>query len=188
MSTEDFNYDLPERLIAQTPLKDRSSSKLLVMDRDTGEIEHKHFTDIIDYLVPGDVLVINDTKVIPARLIGEKEETKAVIELLLLKELGSDEWECLSRPFKRLHVGTKISFGNGLLEAIVTEKKSEGIVRVKFIYQGIFLEILDKFHYHHIFMKNWRIKIAIKPCMQKILAVLQLLLPDFTSRMNCLKK
>ncbi len=144
MSTEDFNYDLPERLIAQTPLKDRSSSKLLVMDRDTGEIEHKHFTDIIDYLVPGDVLVINDTKVIPARLIGEKEETKAVIELLLLKELGSDEWECLSRPFKRLHVGTKISFGNGLLEAIVTEKKSEGIVHVKFIYQGIFLEILDK--------------------------------------------
>lgn len=144
MSTEDFNYDLPERLIAQTPLKDRSSSKLLVMDRNTGEIEHKHFTDIIDYLVPGDVLVINDTKVIPARLIGEKEETKAVIELLLLKELGSDEWECLSRPFKRLHVGTKISFGNGLLEAIVTEKKSEGIVHVKFIYQGIFLEILDK--------------------------------------------
>ena len=144
MSTEDFNYDLPERLIAQTPLKNRSASKLLVMDRDTGEIEHKHFTDIIDYLVPGDVLVINDTKVIPARLIGEKEETKAVIELLLLKELGSDEWECLSRPFKRLHVGTKISFGNGLLKAVVTEKKSEGIVHVKFIYQGIFLEILDK--------------------------------------------
>ena len=144
MSTEDFNYDLPERLIAQTPLKNRSASKLLVMDRDTGEIEHKHFTDIIDYLVPGDVLVINDTKVIPARLIGEKEETKAVIELLIIKELGSDEWECLSRPFKRLHVGTKISFANGLLEAIVTEKKSEGIVRVKFIYQGIFLEILDK--------------------------------------------
>ena len=84
MSAEDFNYDLPVELIAQTPLKDRSASKLLVMDRDTGEIEHKHFTDIIDYLIPGDVLVINDTKVIPARLIGEKEETKAVIELLLL--------------------------------------------------------------------------------------------------------
>ena len=144
MSTEDFNYDLPEELIAQTPLKDRSSSRLLVMDRDTGEIEHKHFTDIVDYLVPGDVLVINDTKVIPARLIGEKEETKAVIELLLLKELGDDEWECLSRPFKRLHVGTKIFFGNGLLEAAVTEKMSEGIVHVKFNYQGIFLEILDK--------------------------------------------
>lgn len=144
MSTEDFNYDLPEELIAQTPLKNREESRLLVMDRDTGEIEHKHFTDILEYLVPGDVLVINDTKVIPARLIGEKEETHAVIELLLLKELGQDEWECLSRPFKRLHVGTKISFGDGLLEATVIEKKEEGIVHVKFTYQGIFLEILDK--------------------------------------------
>ena len=144
MSTEDFNYDLPEELIAQTPLKNREESRLLVMDRDTGEIEHKHFTDILEYLVPGDVLVINNTKVIPARLIGEKEETHAVIELLLLKELGQDEWECLSRPFKRLHVGTKISFGDGLLEATVIEKKEEGIVRVKFTYQGIFLEILDK--------------------------------------------
>lgn len=144
MSTEDFNYDLPEELIAQTPLKNREESRLLVMDRDTGETEHKHFTDILEYLVPGDVLVINDTKVIPARLIGEKEETHAVIELLLLKELGQDEWECLSRPFKRLHVGTKISFGDGLLEATVIEKKEEGIVRVKFTYQGIFLEILDK--------------------------------------------
>ena len=144
MSTEDFNYDLPEELIAQTPLKNREESRLLVMDRDTGEIEHKHFTDILEYLVPGDVLVINDTKVIPARLIGEKEETHAVIELLLLKELGQDEWECLSRPFKRLHVGTKISFGDGLLEATVIEKKEEGIVHVKFTYQRIFLEILDK--------------------------------------------
>ena len=144
MSTEDFNYDLPEELIAQTPLKNRSDSRLLVMDRDTGELEHKHFTDIIDYLNPGDVLVINDTKVIPARLIGEKSETHAVIELLLLKELGGDNWECLSRPFKRLHVGTKVSFGNGLLEATVTQKKTEGIVHVKFQYQGIFLEILDK--------------------------------------------
>ena len=144
MTTEEFNYDLPEELIAQTPLKDRSSSRLLVMDRDTGALEHKHFTDILDYLYPGDVLVINDTKVIPARLIGEKEQTKAVIELLLLKELGADEWECLSRPFKRLHVGTKITFGDGLLTAVVTEKKEEGIVHVQFLYQGIFLEILDK--------------------------------------------
>ena len=144
MTTEEFNYDLPEELIAQTPLKDRSSSRLLVMDRDTGALEHKRFTDILEYLYPGDVLVINDTKVIPARLIGEKEATKAVIELLLLKELGSDEWECLSRPFKRLHVGTKVTFGNGLLTAVVTEKKEEGIVHVKFLYQGIFLEILDK--------------------------------------------
>ncbi len=143
MTTEDFNYELPENLIAQTPLKDRSSSRLLVMDKDTGALEHKSFKDLIDYLVPGDVLVVNDTKVIPARLIGEKIDTKATIELLLLKDLGKDTWECLSRPFKRLHVGTKLNFG-GLLDAEVLEKKEEGIVHVKFFYQGIFLEILDK--------------------------------------------
>lgn len=144
MSTEEFDYELPNELIAQTPLKNRSSSRLLVMDRDTGAIEHKHFSDILDYLHSGDVLVINDTKVIPARLIGEKQDTHAVIELLLLKELESDEWECLSRPFKRLHVGTKISFGNDLLVAEVIEKKEEGMVKVKFHYEGIFLELLDK--------------------------------------------
>lgn len=144
MSTEDFNYELPERLIAQTPLKDRSSSRLLVMDRDSGELEHKYFTDIVDYFIPGDVLVLNNTKVLPARLIGVKEETQATIELLLLKELGEDRWECLSRPFKRLHIGTKVSFGDGVLVAEVIEKKSEGIVIVKFYYEGIFLEILDQ--------------------------------------------
>ena len=143
MSTEDFDYYLPEELIAQTPLKTRSDSRLLVMDCDTGALEHRHFKDITNYLTAGDVLVINDTKVIPARLIGEKEETKAVIELLLLKELGNDEWECLSRPAKRLHEKTVISFGNGKLKATVLEKKEEGIVRVKFTYKGIFLEILD---------------------------------------------
>ncbi len=144
MSTEDFNYELPEHLIAQTPLKDRSSSRLLVMDRDSGALEHKCFTDIIDYLHQKDVLVLNDTKVLPARLIGVKEETQATIELLLLKELENDIWECLTRPFKRLHVGTKISFGNGLLVAEVIEKKIEGIVNIKFYYKGIFLEILEQ--------------------------------------------
>ncbi len=144
MSTEDFNYDLPEELIAQTPLKTRSSSKLLVMDRDTGELEHRYFEDITEYLHKGDVLVLNETKVIPARLIGTKEETQATIELLLLKELGDDTWECLSRPFKRLHVGTNITFGNGLLVATVTKKKESGMVEVKFSYKGIFLEILDQ--------------------------------------------
>lgn len=144
MSTEEFNYDLPEELIAQTPLKDRCASKLLLMNRETGKLEHSHFYDIGDYLKSGDVLVINNTKVIPARLIGTKEETNATIELLLLKELGDDTWECLSRPFKRLHVGTKVSFGNGLLIAEVIEKKEEGMVLVKFSYEGIFLEILDK--------------------------------------------
>lgn len=144
MKTSDFDYNLPEHLIAQTPLKDRSSSRLLVMDRFTGEIEHKEFISILDYLNKGDVLVINDTKVIPARLIGSKMETNATIELLLLKEIEKDTWECLSRPFKRLHVGTKIEFGNSLLIAEVKELKTEGMVIVKFSYKGIFLEILDQ--------------------------------------------
>jgi S-adenosylmethionine:tRNA ribosyltransferase-isomerase len=121
MKTSDFDYNLPEELIAQTPLKDRASSKLLVMDRFTGELEHKEFRDIKDYLHKGDVLVINDTKVIPARLIGSKEDTKAVIEILLLKELGDDNWECLARPGKRLKEGTIVSFGDGMLKAEVTK-------------------------------------------------------------------
>lgn len=143
MSTEEFNYELPEELIAQTPLKDRSASRLLVLDKETGQMEHKHFTDLLAYLHSGDVLVINNTKVIPARLIGEKEETKAVIELLLLKDLGENLWECLSRPFKRLHIGTKIIFGDSLIAEVV-EKLDEGLIRVKMIYEGIFLEILDR--------------------------------------------
>lgn len=144
MKTSDYDYNLPEHLIAQTPLINRSDSRLLVMNRDTGAILHKQFTDIIEFLNKGDVLVLNDTKVIPARLVGTKIETKATIELLLLKELGFDTWECLSRPFKRLHIGTKIEFGNSLLVAEVKEKKSEGMVIVKFFYKGIFLNILDK--------------------------------------------
>jgi S-adenosylmethionine:tRNA ribosyltransferase-isomerase len=144
MRTEDFDYNLPEELIAQTPLKDRSSSKLLVMDRFTGELEHKEFRDIKDYLHKGDVLVINDTKVIPARLIGIKEETGAVIEILLLKDMGEDTWECLSKPAKRLKVGTIVSFGEGLLKAQVVEKFDEGLVHVKLLYKGILMEILDK--------------------------------------------
>ena len=143
MTTNDFDYDLPEELIAQTPLKDRSSSRLLVMDKTTGELEHRVFSDIINYLYPGDVLVLNNTKVIPARLIGEKEDTKAVIELLLLRDLGNDTWECLSRPYKRLHVGTMISFGKEL-RAEVLSLKGEGVVEVKLLYEGILMEILDR--------------------------------------------
>ena len=144
MNVEDFNYDLPEELIAQTPLKDRSSSRLLVVDKNKKTYEDKVFTDILDYLEEGDTLVINDTKVIPARLIGEKEETKARIEILLLKDMGNDTWECLAKPEKRLHVDTIISFGNGLLRAKVIDKELEGIVHVKLIYKGILMEILDK--------------------------------------------
>ncbi len=142
MKTDDFDYELPEELIAQTPLERRDESRLLVLDKDTGEVEHKKFYDIIDYLESGDALVINDTKVIPARIIGEKEETGAVIELLLLKEIG-DTWECLAKPQKRLKVGTIISFGDGSLKAEVVEIKEEGITIVKLIYQGILMEILE---------------------------------------------
>ena len=143
MKLSDFDYDLPEKLIAQTPIKVRDQSRLMVLDKYTGEIKHKYFHDIIDEFHEGDVLVLNDTKVIPARLIGTKESTGAVIELLLLKELGSDIWECLSRPAKRLKVGTMITF-HDKLKAEVIEKKDEGIVRVKLIYTGILMEILDE--------------------------------------------
>ena len=144
MNIEEFDYDLPQELIAQTPLKDRSSSKLMVVDRKTGVIEHKTFTNIIDYFKPGDILVLNDTKVIPARLIGEKEETKAVIEILLLKELTNNIWECLVKPARRVKKNTVVSFGNGLLKAQCIEVLNEGIAHFKLIYSGILMEILDQ--------------------------------------------
>ena len=144
MNINEFDYELPEERIAQSPLKDRSSSKLLVMDRKTGELTHEVFSNIVNYLNKGDVLVLNNTKVIPARLIGEKEDTHAHIELLLLKTLENDIWECLSRPQKRLKVGTIVTFGDGLLKAQVIELLDEGIVHVKLIYDGILYEILDK--------------------------------------------
>lgn len=143
MKTDDFDYELPEELIAQTPLEKRDESRLLVLDKESGNIEHKKFFDVIDYLNPGDALVINDTKVIPARIIGEKQDTGAVIELLLLKDLGNT-WECLAKPQKRLKVGTIVSFGDGSLKAEVTEIKEEGITIVKLIYEGILMEILER--------------------------------------------
>jgi len=144
MDINQFDYDLPKELIAQTPLKERSSSRLLILNKNNGKITHEVFSNIINYLHKGDVLVLNDTKVIPARLIGSKEETNAVIEILLLKDIGSDVWECLARPCKRLKEGTIISFGEGLLKAKVLKKLDDGIVHVKLIYEGILMEILDK--------------------------------------------
>ena len=143
MKLSDFDYELPEELIAQTPISKRDTSRLMILDKKTGEITHKHFHDIIHELNKGDVLVLNDTKVIPARLIGTKEETGAVIELLLLKDLGENVWECLSRPAKRLKEGTIVTF-SPKLKAEVVEKKDEGIVLVKLIYDGILMEILDE--------------------------------------------
>lgn len=144
MKTDDFNFELPEELIAQTPLEKRDSSKLLVLNKETGEIEHKHFNNIIDYLDENDVLVLNDTKVIPARLYGVKEETDAHIEVLMLKEVEKDVWECLTKPAKRVKVGSTISFGDGLLKAVCLEEKEEGIRVLKLNYSGILYEILDK--------------------------------------------
>ena len=143
MKTDDFDFDLPEELIAQTPLKKRDSSRLLVLDKKTGSIEHKHFTDILDYLEAGDTLVLNDTKVIPARLIGVKEDTGAVIELLMLKEVSSNVWECLTKPAKRVKEGTTIKFGDKL-KAKCTYIGEEGIRHFELIYEGILYEILDE--------------------------------------------
>lgn len=143
MNLSDFDYNLPEELIAQTPIAHRDESKLLVLNKETGVIKHNHFKNIINELESGDVLVLNDTKVIPARLIGTKEDTGAVIELLLLKELGNDIWECLSRPAKRLKVGSIVIFSDKL-KAEVIEKFDEGIAHVKLIYDGILMEILDE--------------------------------------------
>lgn len=144
MKTDDFDYELPEELIAQTPLEKRDSSRLLILDKKTGDIEHKHFSDIIDYLEKDDILVLNNTKVLPARLIGEKEETKAVIEILLLKNIKNDIWECLVKPARRIKVGTIVSFGDGLLKAKCIKELDEGIRHFELIYDGILYEILDK--------------------------------------------
>lgn len=144
MKTSDFYFDLPQELIAQDPLEDRSSSRLLVLDKHTGAMEHHIFKDIIDYLHPGDCLVINDTKVIPARLYGSKIGTDAKIEILLLKRKENDVWETLVKPGKKAKPGTKISFGNGLLTGEVIDVLEEGNRLIRFSYKGIFEEILDK--------------------------------------------
>ena len=144
MDLKDFNYYLPEELIAQDPLEDRSSSRLMVLHKDTGRIEHKIFRDIIDYLNPGDCLVINDTKVIPARLMGIKEDTGAAIEVLLLKRNADDVWECLVKPGKKARTGARIVFGEGLLVGEIVDVIEDGNRMIKFHYEGIFEEILDK--------------------------------------------
>ncbi|QMS85849.1 tRNA preQ1(34) S-adenosylmethionine ribosyltransferase-isomerase QueA [Candidatus Xianfuyuplasma coldseepsis] len=144
MHINDFDYILPEELIAQTPLQDRSASRLLVLNPTTGEIVHEHFKHITDFLQSGDVLVLNDTSVIPARIIGTKEETGATIELLLLKQLQNDIWECLTKKARRVHVGSVISFGDGRLKARCIAEKEEGLRDFKLEYDGILFEILDQ--------------------------------------------
>ena len=143
LTTEDFDFNLPEELIAQTPLKDRDQSRLLVVDRTTGEMKDKHFHDILEELNPGDALVMNNTRVLPARLYGEKIETGAHLEVLLLTNTEGDTWETLIKPAKRAKVGTRISFGDGRLQAVVKEELDHGGRIIGFEYEGIFLEILE---------------------------------------------
>lgn len=144
MKTSDFYYDLPQELIAQDPLEDRSSSRLMVLDKKTGNVEHKIFRDIIDYLNPGDCLVVNNTKVIPARLLGVKEDTGAHIEVLLLKRKADNVWETLVKPGKKMKEGAEVSFGDGLLKGTVVGVVDEGNRLIQFEYDGIFEEILDQ--------------------------------------------
>lgn len=144
MNVKDFYFDLPQELIAQDPLEDRASSRLLVLDRETGEVTHRKFRDILGYLNPGDCLVINDTKVIPARLIGSREGTNAKIEVLLLKRRENDIWETLVKPGKKAKPGTVICFGDGLLKGTVIDVVEEGNRLIQFSYDGIFEEILDR--------------------------------------------
>ena len=143
MKTHDFWYDLPEELIAQTPLEKRDTSRLLVMNRRTGKVEHKHFYNILDYLQPGDCLVMNDSRVLPARLLGHRP-TGGAVEVLLLRDLGDKKWECLCKPGRKVQVGNEVIFGDGELSATVVEVKDDGNRIVQFHYDGIFLEVLER--------------------------------------------
>ena len=143
MKTHDFWYDLPEELIAQTPLENRDTSRLLVLDRELGSVKHQHFYDVIDYLQPGDCLVMNDSRVLPARLLGHRP-TGGAVEVLLLRDLGNKRWECLCKPGKKMQVGNEVIFGNGELTAVVTDVQEDGNRVVEFQYEGIFLEVLER--------------------------------------------
>ena len=143
MKTHDFWYDLPEELIAQTPLERRDGSRLMVLNRETGEVQHKHFYDIIDYLNPGDCLVMNDSRVLPARLMGHRP-TGGVVEVLLLRDLGNKRWECLCKPGRKMQVGSEVIFGDGELTAVVREVREDGNRVVEFRFEGIFLEVLER--------------------------------------------
>ena len=144
LKTHDFYYELPPELIAQTPLQKRDSSRLLVLGRESGQIEHRHFYDVIDYLKPGDTLVLNDSRVLPARLMGHRVPSGGAVEVLLLKDAGGDVWECLTRPGRKTPVGTQLCFGDGQLTAEVVEALDDGKKKVRFRYEGIFLEVLSQ--------------------------------------------
>ena len=191
MNVKDYDYDLPEELIAQDPLEDRSSSRLMVLDHETGEVEHRHFTDILEYLHPGDCLVINNTKVIPARLFGVKEDTQAKIEVLLLKRKENDVWETLVKPGKKAKPGTKIVFGDGILTGEVIDVVEEGNRLIQFHYEGIFEEILDQLDQLRLpLLSRTRLKAknVNRPGMQSTVVPLQVLQPDCILTRNWLKR
>ena len=144
MKTHDFYYDLPEELIAQTPLERRDGSRLMVLSKNTGEIEHRHFYDLPEYLQPGDTLVLNDSRVLPARLLGHRVPTMGAVEVLLLRDLGDGKWECLTRPGRKTQPGTALTFGDGELTATVVDAIADGNKIVQFHYEGIFLEVLER--------------------------------------------
>lgn len=144
LKTHDFYYDLPEELIAQTPLADRAASRLMVLDRETGQLQHRHFYDIVEYLNPGDCLVLNNSRVLPARLLGCRLPTKGSVEVLLLKDKGGGVWECLTKPGRKTPPGTQLSFGDGALTATVVDALEDGNKLVQFHYTGIFLEVLER--------------------------------------------
>lgn len=144
MKTHDFYYDLPEELIAQTPLAQRDQSRLLVLDRNSGKIEHRHFFDILDYVHPGDCLVLNNSRVLPARLLGHRVPTMGAVEVLLLKDHGNGVWECLTKPGRKTQPGTELSFGDGILTATVVDALETGNKMIQFHYEGIFLEVLER--------------------------------------------
>lgn len=160
MQKSDFYYDLPEELIAQHPMQQRTHSRLMLLDKNTGEIEHKHFYDIIDYLNAGDCLILNNTKVIPARIYGVRDDTGAVVEFLLLKNLGDDRWECLAGPGKKAKIGYNFTYGDGIMHGVVDDVLPDGNRIVKFSYDGSFYEVLDRIgqmplpHYIHEELKD----------------------------------
>ena len=143
MKTHDFYYDLPEELIAQTPLEKRDHSRLMVLDRETGKVSHRQFFNVLDYLRPGDCLVMNDSRVLPARLLGHRP-TGGAVEVLLLRDLGNKRWECLCKPGRKMQVGNQVVFGDGELTATVVEVQETGNRVVEFHYEGIFLEVLER--------------------------------------------
>ena len=183
MKTHDFWYDLPEELIAQTPLEQRDTSRLLVLNRQTGSLEHKHFYDILDYLKPGDCLVMNDSRVLPARLLGHRP-TGGAVEVLLLRDLGDKKWECLCKPGRKMQVGSQVIFGDGELTATVTAVLDDGNRIVEFHYEGIFLEVLERLC--RLTSKlNFRIRSGIRRSIPVRLALLPHLPPVCIGQRNC---